>query len=293
MAPRKRLLGISLGLAVLVIGALASPAGASVLAPRAAHSPNADDIRTAYWVALAVATVLFIAVNAVLIMAVVRFRDGRGRTPTSFIAGRGVFTRAAAPLLLLAAGLFVFAVVETENTRGIPSGAPSGLSSSAQEASQTTGAAPSAGQAGPLEINAVGQQWLWRFEYPVGTPGPPYEVFSYNELVVPVNTTVLLHVDSTDVTHRWFVPALGPQVDAVPGYVSDTWFRADHEGVYPGQSTSFSGPGYSAMRVQVRVVSADQFAAWVRQKRADIAAAQAFVQHKIQTGATVGGVRVP
>ena len=65
-----------------------------------------------------------------------------------------------------------------------------------------------------IEINAVAQQWLWRFEYPEQAEGSFSEgiatVFSYNELVVPVDTLVHLNIDSTDVIHSWFVPALGP-----------------------------------------------------------------------------------
>ena len=56
-------------------------------------------------------------------------------------------------------------------------------------------------------INAIGQQWLWRFEYPGGEPG--HRTFSYDELVVPVDTAVVLNITSTDVIHSWCVPALG------------------------------------------------------------------------------------
>ena len=120
----------------------------------------------------------------------------------------------------------------------------------------------------PLKINVIGQRWLWRFEYPGGRPGD--RVFSYGELVVPVDTTVLLHVTSTDVIHRWFIPALGGQVDAVPGDTADTWFRADREGIYHGQSTSFSGTSYAAMRAWVRVVSAHAYQQFIQQKRSEL-----------------------
>ena len=66
--------------------------------------------------------------------------------------------------------------------------------------------------------------------------------------------------------HRWFIPALGGQVDAVPGKTAETWFRADREGVYQGQSTFFSGSAYSVMRAWVRVVSPDAYRA-VRRSR--------------------------
>ncbi len=101
---------------------------------------------------------------------------------------------------------------------------------------------------GPLQIDAVAQQWVWRFFYPGGPTGsgartsydpnasvaPGNRTFTVNELVVPVDTPVVLNITSTDVLHRWFVPTLGGQVDAVPGQVSHTWFRADETGILPG-----------------------------------------------------------
>jgi len=293
---------------------VAGPAEASVVGPRAAHSPNADSIRTAYWVMLVVAVLLVVAANVALFTAVARFRDRRGRQPSRFTAGRGVFIRAAAPLALVVAAIFVFGIVKTSDVRDVQiSGTTSsqastaltaqvgvsGLPPSAALPSQAAGGEkPVTSEGGPstapLEINAVGQQWLWRFEYPnAATPGPPFDAFSYNELVVPVGTTVVLDVTSTDVTHRWFVPALGGQVDAVPGQVSQTWFRADHTGTYPGQSTSFSGSGYSAMRTWVKVVSPEAYKHFLDRKRAQIAASQTLIQNLIKHQATVGGVRLP
>jgi cytochrome c oxidase subunit 2 len=128
----------------------------------------------------------------------------------------------------------------------------------------------------------VGQRWLWRFEYPGGRPGD--RIFSYGELVVPVDTAVLLHVSSIDVTHRWFVPPLGGQVDAVPGHEAETWLNADRVGTYHGQSTAFSGSGYPAMRAWVRVVEPEEYEAFVDRKRLELAAAQRYVERRIQEG---------
>lgn len=110
--------------------------------------------------------------------------------------------------------------------------------------------------------------------------------------MVPVHTTVILHVTSTDVDHRWFVPALGGQVEAVPGHVTDTWFRADREGIYPGQSTAYSGTSYAAMRAWVKVVSPERYQAFVKQKRRQIAAAQRIVQRQVQKN-TIPGAAAP
>jgi cytochrome c oxidase subunit II len=118
----------------------------------------------------------------------------------------------------------------------------------------------------------IGQRWLWRFEYPGGRPGD--RIFSYGELTVPVDTPVLLHVSSTDVTHRWFIPALGGQIDAIPGQDATTWFRADRIGTYRGQSASFSGSGFSAMRGWVHVVTPQEYQQFIARKRAGLARAQ-------------------
>ena len=80
---------LSLALAAGALALVAAPAAASVLGPRAAHSPNADDIRTAYWVAIIVAALLIVAVHVFLIGALLRYRARRGRSPQRFTAGAG------------------------------------------------------------------------------------------------------------------------------------------------------------------------------------------------------------
>jgi cytochrome c oxidase subunit II len=258
---------------------LAAPAHASVLEPRAAHSPNADDIRTAYWVAIIVATLVLVAVNLAIVATLVRFRESRDREPSRFTAGHGAFRRPLIPVAALAAGLFAFGVIVNESARDVEASGAAPLAADEGEASAA--AIPKNGE--PIHINAIAQLWLWRFEYPGGTPGN--RVFSYNELVVPVDTPVVLHLDSTDVRHRWFVPALGGQVDAVPGSDAEAGFTADSEGAYPGQSTAFSGTGYPAMRSWVRVVGADDYERFIADKRSELETAQSFVQNRIESQA--------
>ncbi len=274
-------------LAGLALAAFAGPADATVLGPRAGHSPNADHIRTAYWVAIAIAALLIVVIHAFLGAALLRYRSRRGRTPQRFTAGAGAFLRPAAPLVAIAVGLFVFGIVITSKTRDVEPAASGGLGAQSSLVAQVGGlnVAP---DTKPLEINVVGQRWLWRFDYPQQQEQPPYSTFSYNELVVPVNTPVVLHVTSTDVDHRWFIPALGGQVDAVPGRVSDTWFRADREGIYRGQSTAYSGTSFAVMRAWVKVVSVAQYRQFVSQKRKQIAAAQHFVQKAVDKNAIPG-----
>ena len=221
--------------------------------------------------ALIVAVVLILAVHLVLAAAIVRFRARRGRTPRRFSAGPGAFVRPAVPLVAIAIGLFVFGIVMASKARNVQGTGSQGLGAQSDLVAQVNGLTVPP-DTKPLDINVIGQRWLWRFEYPGGRPGD--RTFSYNQLVVPVDTLVILHVTSTDVLHRWFVPALGGQVDAIPGHDSETWFLADREGTYQGQSTDFSGTSYAVMRAWVKVVSPQAYQQFVKQKRKQLAAAQ-------------------
>ena len=142
-----------------------------------------------------------------------------------------------------------------------------------------TGSLPVGGseptESAPLQIDAIAQQWLWRFEYPGGRPGA--RTFSYGELVVPVDTTVILNITSTDVLHSWHVPALGGQVQASPGEVVQTWLKADSVGRYSGSSTVFSGTSFPAMRSWVRVVTVPEYEAYIKDLGAQLDKAQTTV----------------
>jgi cytochrome c oxidase subunit 2 len=248
-------------LAALLALAFAQPASAAI-APDAAHSPNAEDMRTGYWVMLVVATLISLGFIGGLVVAVRRFRsDGSSAQPRQLTAGRGFIAKVGAGLGALALAIFVFGIV---------------VSNGVKEATAEDGAEE-------IEIDAVAQQWVWRFGYPEQAEGSFSEgihtIFSYNELVVPVDTLVNLNIRSTDVIHSWFVPALGPQVWAVPGETQELSFIADEEGEYTGRSTVFSGAaGYPVMRATVRVVSADEYADYIEGLNADLQEGQAAVR---------------
>ena len=263
--PTSRLpkLGRALAVATLVLGLAAAPAAAAGLGPDAGHSGGADSIRTAYWVMFVLTLLIGIALIAGLLVAVRTFSRNDATEPRRLTAGRGVIARVGGGLAVLAVAIFVFGIVMTTDARDAD--------------------ADDSGES--LDIKAVGQQWLWRFEYPrtedtTASPGIA-NVFGYSELVVPVDTTVNLTIDSTDVLHRWFIPELGGQVDAVPGELAETSFRADEEGLYPGQSTEFSGTGFPAMRAWVRVVSQSDYDQYIQDLEADLTEAQSDVQESV------------
>jgi cytochrome c oxidase subunit 2 len=244
------------------------------------------------------ALILIVAINAALIVAVLRFRERRGRESAQVHAGRGAFRPVVGVLSVLAIAIFIYGVIQTDDARTVEASGPDGLgtpattqvgvrglaavgtSESATGGSTSTGSGDacdtSAAQTSPLEINAIAQQWVWRFEYP-GSHSPS-TTFSYQELVVPVDTTVILNIRSTDVLHSWFVPALGGQVQATPGDEVQTWFKADEVGTYSGSSTVFSGTSFPAMRSWVRVVTVPEYQDYVQNLCQDIQEAQAYVE---------------
>lgn len=146
-----------------------------------------------------------------------------------------------------------------------------------------------------LTIKATGHQWKWNYEYLTGdaagvkymsvlaTPrdqienkapkGEHYLLEVDRPLVVPVGKKVRMLLTASDVIHSWSVPAFAVKTDAVPGFLRDTWFRAEKEGTYRGQCSELCGKDHGFMPVIVEVVSAEKFAAWAAGQKKEMAAA--------------------
>jgi cytochrome c oxidase subunit II len=143
-----------------------------------------------------------------------------------------------------------------------------------------------------ITIKATGYQWKWGYDYlqegisfysSLATPrdqidggndaaraaNPNYLVEVDNPVVVPVGKKVRIITTANDVIHAWWVPALGIKQDAIPGFVRDTWFKADKPGTYRGQCAELCGKDHGFMPIVVEAVGAEQYAAWVagQQKR--------------------------
>jgi cytochrome c oxidase subunit 2 len=228
----------------------------------APHSPGTDQIDTLLWIGFVAAAIVVVAINVALFAAVRRNRAERGDTARQVSGGRRIQFRVAAVLTVFAAVIFVVSIVFTDKARETPATGSAGLASADAE---------------PLTINATGQQWLWRYDYPNGS-------FSYYKLVVPVDTAVELDLVSTDVVHTWDVPDLAGKRDAVPGKTNHVVFRADEEGNFRGQSASLSGQAYAAMRTEVEVVSPQAYEDFIKQQKSDIEAAQERVVGLIENG---------
>ena len=141
----------------------------------APHSPGTDQIDTLLWIGFVAAAILVIVVNVALFYAVRRYRNERGSEPRQLLSGRGLQIRVGVVLTIFAALLFILGVVFTDKARETPATGDAGLAAAKTE---------------PLKIQATGQQWLWRYDYPNGA-------FSYYKLVVPVDTAVELELVST------------------------------------------------------------------------------------------------
>jgi heme/copper-type cytochrome/quinol oxidase subunit 2 len=228
------------------------------------HSPGTDQIETLLWIGFVVAAIVVVAVNGALAYALRRNRGARDADAREPGLGRSAQLRVGALLAVFAAAIFVVSVVFTGKARETPATGPAGLASASSK---------------PLTIQATGQQWLWRYDY-------PNSAYSYYKLVVPVDTTVELDLVSTDVIHTWDVPQLAGKRDAVPGKTNHVVFRADEKGLYEGQSATFSGQAYAAMRTAVEVVSAAEYEDFLKTLKADIQAAQDNVVSEIEEGET-------
>ncbi len=130
-----------------------------------------------------------------------------------------------------------------------------------------------------VTVKVTGYQWNWGYEYPdygvaeyisnllpedeARSQGVPYLLAADEPMVVPVGQTVRLIVTGADVIHAVGLPAFGLKVDAVPGRVNETWFRAERTGVFYGQCSELCGINHAYMPLQINVVTQAEFEAWV------------------------------
>lgn len=133
-----------------------------------------------------------------------------------------------------------------------------------------------------VTIKVTGKQWYWSYDYPKDQGGPfgfdsnlkPDEELKAengdihllsvdNEAVVPVGKTVRFQITAADVIHSFIIQSFGIRMDAVPGRLNETWFKADREGIYYGQCSKLCGKDHAYMPIAVRVVSAEKYTAWL------------------------------
>lgn len=136
-----------------------------------------------------------------------------------------------------------------------------------------------------VTVKAVGYQWYWGYEYPdhgdfafdslmlndEERGDQPRLLATDTAMVVPVDTTVRVIVTAADVLHAFAMPAFGLKMDAVPGRLNETWFKAEKTGTFYGQCSELCGIRHAFMPIRIEVVSKEEFAAWVEEAKAEYA----------------------
>jgi len=273
-------LAAMLVLALVAVLVTAASAFAGAFTPESGGSPNADEIDSLYKLIGVLAIIVFVAVEGALLWAFFKYRARKGAVAAQ-IHGN---TRLEIAWTAGAAAILIFVVVFTFiKLPAIKNPAPTGadglqFASSAIYAS-TDQPPPPDGKA--LRIVVDGQQYVWRYQYPGDK-----DVFSYTEMVVPADTTVVLDLTADDVIHSWWIPDLGGKMDAVPGYTNHTWFKA-RPGLYRGQCAELCGRNHANMLAQVRAVSPEEYQRWYDAKAQsieDAREAQQQTRPKYETG---------
>ncbi|MGB2953010.1 MAG: cytochrome c oxidase subunit II [Gaiellaceae bacterium] len=235
---RRKVLALTCVVLVGLVVAGAALGGNGGTGPPTPESPNAQGISSTYWLILGITGGIFLLVESMLLLFVVRFR-ARGRPreadgPQIHGATRLELIWTVIPVLILAA-IASFVLYKLPGIKNVPS---------------------AKAQGGRLEIRVEGHQFYWQFRYPNG-------VVAINRMRVPAGENIRLTVVSADVAHSWWIPRLGGKLDAIPGRTNHTWFRARRPGVYTGQCAEFCGIQHAAMLATVDALPKGEFASWL------------------------------
>lgn len=231
-------------------------------------SPIAAQIYSLHTLMLIICLVIFVAVFGVMFYSIVKHRKSVGHKSATFHESTAVeIAWTIIPFLIvigmaLPATKTVVAMKDTSNA--------------------------------DITIKATGMQWKWGYDYLKGegegiaflsnlstpreqvTDGTKPKNDEYllevdNEVVVPVNKKVRIVTTANDVIHAWAIPAFGVKQDAIPGFVRDTWFKAEKVGKYRGQCSELCGKEHAFMPIVVSVVSAEDYTKWVDGKKKEMA----------------------
>lgn len=239
----------------------------------------ARDVAWLHWFMLIVCLVIFVAVFGVMFYSIWAHRKSKGHKPATFHEHMGVEVAwTVIPFLIVIA----MALPATRTVVAMK---------------DTSGA--------DLTVKVTGYQWKWGYEYIDGpatgvkilsnlsTPraqiegrepkSPTYLMEVDNPLVVPVGKKIRVAVTAADVIHSWMVPELAIKQDAIPGFVRNSWFRAEKVGEYRGQCTELCGKDHAFMPIVVKVVSEADYAKWADEQK-KLLAAQADDPNKEWTG---------
>ena len=233
---RRKLPSFVLVLLVALATAGVAAAGNGGLAPVTPHSPNAVRITDTYWVVFGFTAFVFVLIESLLVIFIVKYRS-RGRSRA--VEGAQVHGHTRLELLWTVFPVLILAAIAVVVFWELPS----------------IDHQPSAAT-NPIHITVEGHQYYWQFDY-------PNHARSIGTLHVPVGAVVDLKVVSPDVIHSWWIPALGGKIQAIPGRVNHTWFRADAAGTYTGQCAELCGVFHASMLATVKAQSAQSYRTFI------------------------------
>lgn len=294
MRPAALIAAPSLAIGMLLVSA---PGAFAFITPEAGGSPNANSIDDLYKIVLYIGAVVFVVVEGALGYACYKFSSKRNKVAVQTHGHTGLeigWTLGAVAIVIV---LAVATLLELGSIRNPPNSNADGYST----ASAGGALYADAEQKLPpnkkgLEIEVVGRQYLWQYIYPGGEKdglGAPY---SYEQMVVPTNTTILINAVSMDVVHSWWIPELGGKIQVVPGYHNYTWFKIEKPGIYRGQCANICGQGHARMIASVRAVPPAQFEEWLANQKKEISEANieaAKERHKLESESGTGKVLNP
>ncbi|MGH3007820.1 MAG: cytochrome c oxidase subunit II [Gaiellaceae bacterium] len=240
----------SLVFALVVVLATAGVATAANggFTPVTPASPNASHTQTAYYVILGLTSAIFVLVEGLLVLFVVKYR-GRGRART--VEGAQVHGHTRLELTWTVLPVVMLGAIATVVFLELPKITP----------------APAA--ADPIHITVEGHQFYWQFDY-------PNRARSIGTLYVPTGAVVDLKVVSPDVIHSWWIPALAGKIQAIPGHPNHIWFSADKPGSYRGQCAELCGVYHASMTATVVAESRSQYDAYINNTAATTLGRQEF-----------------
>jgi cytochrome c oxidase subunit 2 len=271
----QRIQSLMLGASLLAAGLPAQAVTDSVGGPAIRQlnfqtpvTPIASQIYSLHTLMLAICLIIFVAVFGVMFYSILKHRKSLGHKSATFHESTTVeIAWTIIPFLIvigmaLPATKTVVAMKDTSNA--------------------------------DITIKATGMQWKWGYDYlkgegegisflsnlstpreqindPTKAKNAEYLIEVDNDVVVPVNKKVRIVTTANDVIHAWAIPAFGVKQDAIPGFVRDTWFKAEKIGVYRGQCSELCGKEHAFMPIVVNVVSAEDYTKWVDGKKKEMA----------------------
>jgi cytochrome c oxidase subunit 2 len=230
---RRLLLGATVALFAIAATACETNAGPQdFLSPEGPVSRRADQL----WdITFAIAAVIFVIVEGLIVFALIKFRHRPGRQAAQFHGNTKLEVVLTLVPALILAGLAIPTVQAIADLSQKPDNA--------------------------LEVKVVGHQFWWEYQY------SDLDVITANELHVPIDQPVYVTLEGVDVIHSFWIPKLTGKQDVVPGRVNHMWFEAENPGEYYGQCTEYCGLSHANMRLRVIAMTPDDFDAWVAEQQ--------------------------